>query len=135
MNFNELLASWQLNPGASEAAIQDAVTSLGHSLPSDYLEFLREHNGGEGFVGDDYLVLWQAEELDTFNREYQIDEYAPGLIAFGSSGGGDAYAFDMRTAAAPIVRVPFIGIELRYAKPMADTFTNLLRQMANHGKQ
>lgn len=100
------------------------------SLPLEYEQFLRKHNGGEGFVGDNYLVLWRAEELSTFNREYEVDRNAPGLLLFGSNGGGEGYGFDARVAGPPIVRVSFIGMDLRYATPVATDFDELLVLLA-----
>lgn len=123
------LKDWQLNAGATEEALRDVAVSLGHSLPTDYMQFLRKHNGGEGFVGDNYLVLWKAEDLSAFNREYEVDQYAPSLLLFGSNGGGEGYGFDTRSADMPIVRVPFIGMDLRYARPTADSFNELFIQL------
>lgn len=122
---------WQFNQGASERAIRSAITSLGRPLPADYVQFLHNHDGGEGFVGDNYLILWRAEELSTFNREYEVARYAPGLFLFGSDGGGEGYGFDLRDPAMPVVRVPFIGMELRYATPVATCFTDLIAHLEN----
>jgi hypothetical protein len=130
MRLEEELKNWQLNAGASEDAIRDAVSLQGCLLPADYLQFLREHNGGEGFLGNNYLILWQIEELNAFNQEYEVKQYAPGLVLFGSSGGGEGYAFDTRDEAMPVVQVPFIGMDLRYAKPVASSFTEALGQLA-----
>jgi hypothetical protein len=129
MKTEDVLKDWQLNAGASEDGIRDAVSSLGGSLPCDYLQFLRDHDGGEGFIGDNYLILWKAGELSTFNREYEVERYAPGLLLFGSDGGGEGYGFDTRDAAMPVVRVPFIGMDLRYATPVAMSFTDFLAQL------
>jgi hypothetical protein len=126
----ELLKSWQLNDGASEAALRDAASSLSHALPADYLEFMRKHDGGEGFIRDNYLILWRAEELAPFNAEYEVAQYAPGLILFGSSGGGEGYGFDARGESMAVVRVPFIGMAWEHAKPVAKSFTESLAQLA-----
>lgn len=125
----EILEGWQLNAGTTEEALRDAVVLLGHSLPPDYVQFLREHNGGEGFVGDNYLIVWKLEELSPFNREYEVDQYAPGLLLFGSNGGGEGYGFDTRSTDMPIVRVPFIGMDLQYAMPAANSFSDLFVQL------
>lgn len=124
------MEDWFLNPGASEEALEKAGATAGRPLPLDYLQFLRRHNGGEGFVGEGYLILWKAEELDAFNREYEVNDYAPGLFLFGSNGGGEGFAFDTRYADMPIVRVPFIGMDLQYATPVADGFDDLFAQLA-----
>lgn len=127
MSTNDLLNEWQLYDGAPESAIRDEIVKIGHSLPSDYVSFLNKHNGGEGFVDNDYLIIWKIEELSIFNLEYEVGKYAPGIFLFGSSGGGEAYGFDMRDPSMPIVRIPFIGMELQYAIPVARTFSELMK--------
>ena len=119
-----------MNPPASQAAIRGAASALGVPLPSDYVDFLRRHNGGEGFAGNNSVVLFKAEELKPFNDAYEIGEYAPGLVLFGSNGGGEGYAFDTRDGSMSVVRVPFIGMELRYARPIGKSFTDMLHQLA-----
>jgi hypothetical protein len=47
-------------------------------------------NGGEGSVGDTYVILWRIEELIEMSKAYDVAEYAPGLFLFGSDGGGEA---------------------------------------------
>lgn len=90
------LTNWHLNGPATEESIRQASLSLRIKLPPDYAEFMKKHNGGEGFIGDNYVILWRVEELAPFNRDYEVEQYAPGLIMFGSKGGGEAYAFDTR---------------------------------------
>ena len=131
MGADALLKDAVLNPPASEEAVRAAASALGISLPVDYADFLRNHNGGEGFAGIHAVVLFKAEELKPFNDAYEVNEYAPGLVLFGSNGGGEGYAFDTRDASMPVVRVPFIGMELRYADPIGKSFTDMLRQLNN----
>lgn len=119
-----------MNHGASEDAIRDASVLLGCSLPDDYTQSLRSHDGGEGFIGGNYLILWKVEELGIFNREYEVEKYAPGLLLFASSGGGAAYGFDTRDSAMPVVRVEFIGMNLDEAERVASSFTDFLRLLA-----
>ncbi|WP_258602373.1 SMI1/KNR4 family protein [Mesorhizobium sp. AR10] len=76
----------------AEAALVDGLSAnLGVTLPKDYTNFLKEHDGGEGFIGDSYIVLFKAEELADFNREYEVEKYAPGILLFASNGGGEGY--------------------------------------------
>ena len=121
---------FDLRGGAPESTIADAEAKLRWALPNDYKELLRNANGGEGFIGENYLILWAAEELAQFNKEYQVQDYAPGLILFGSDGGGEGFAFDTRSSPAPIVQVPFIGMELNYARPVAASFDQFLVKLA-----
>ena len=124
------LTEGQLDPPADPVVVEGLASNLGVALPDDYLDFLRQHNGGEGFVGDNYIIFWKTEELSDFNREYEVEKYAPGIFLFGSSGGGEGYGFDTQSAALPIVRVPFIGMERRYAEPVAKDFPDLFTKLA-----
>ena len=104
------------------------------SLPSDYVAVLRRFDGGEGFVGDgSYLMLWKAEELATFNEEYSVREYCPGVVLFCSSGGGEAFAFDAHESSWWIVRVPFVGMSRELIEPLADSFSGFLEVLAAEG--
>lgn len=124
------LTDGQLDPPADPDVVERLSSRLGLTLPSDYLAFLRQHNGGAGFVGGDYIVFWKAEELADFNRDYEVEKYAPGILLFGSDGGGEGYGFDTHSAAMPVVRVPFIGMAREYAEPVADDFSSVFLRLA-----
>jgi cell wall assembly regulator SMI1 len=129
LSFEQLLAEFSGQSRATEQLLQAAEKALGVELPADYRSFLEKFNGGEGFIGKHYLILWKAEDLDKFNRDYQVDEYAPGFLMFGSSGGGDGFAFDTRSAPYRVMQVPFIGMSLDDAFFVSDSFTRLLERM------
>lgn len=117
------------NSPAAAAQVAAAENQLGKSLPSDFREFLLLTNGGEGMIGENYVMLWSADELSQYNKSYQVSDYAPGLLLFGSDGGGEAYAFDTRTSPSTVVMVPFVGMSLEDAKPVAPTFTAFLKKL------
>jgi len=116
--------------GPAESEVVDGLSArLGVELPKDYAAFLKEHNGGEGFVHDNYIIFFKAEELADFNREYEVEKYAPGILLFASNGGGEGYGFDTEDPAMPIVRIPFIGMNRQsaelIARDLADLFSRL----------
>lgn len=127
--IKELLTDFTGNEGASDEALLKAESSSGFSFPDDYKSFLAELNGGEGFVGEEYLILWKAEELGQFNLEYEVVKYAEGLFLFASNGGGEGFAFDIRDSSYPIVQVPFIGMTYGDARNVADNFNQFLERM------
>lgn len=62
----------------------------GVELPEEYVAFMKAHNGGEGNIGESWLVLFPIEELQEINDDYQ--EYLPeGNIIIGSNGGGELF--------------------------------------------
>jgi SMI1 / KNR4 family (SUKH-1) len=117
------------SPPVSARALRAAEQALGKALPEDYKAFLQEHNGGNGFIGSTYFILWQAEELAEFNDGYQVSRYAPGLLIFGSNGGGDAFAFDTRTSPYRMMQVPFVGMSTADEFHVAGSFKELLERM------
>jgi len=127
---NRLLSAFNGNEGAADGVIDQLEAESGLLLPSAYSQLLRDMNGGEGFVGPSYLILWKAEDLVSMNSAYEVNEYAPGLFVFGSDGGGEAFAFDTRDPAMPIVTVPFVGMDLSLARPMAPDFDAFLAELS-----
>lgn len=121
-----LLTAFNGNLPADEAAIRELEVAAGIRLPSEYVAFLRQHDGGEGFVGHAYLILWRLKELVELNKAYEIETYVPGLFAFGSDGGGEAFAFDLRATPPAVVAVPFVGLDLSLARPIAADFDSFL---------
>lgn len=63
-------------------------------LPEDYVEFKKKHNGGEGDIGEAWLVLYSLEELQEINDDYEIEQFLPDHIIIGSDGGGELYGID-----------------------------------------
>ena len=95
-------------------------------IPQQYVEYLRSNGVFEGFTRGDaepgYVALWPLDKLADYNADVEIEVYAPGFIAFGGDGGGELLAFDVSGA---VVMLPMIGMKLRYATRVADSFQDL----------
>ena len=97
------------------------------------MKFILTSNGGEGWVGENsYLSLWKIDEIVSLNEAYEVSEFAPGLILFGSDGGLNAYAFDSRNE-SNIVEVPFIGMDLMEVKNCGRNFVEFLKYLHKSG--
>jgi hypothetical protein len=120
------------NPASTEsvALLEQHFSRFGKELPSDLREIFETSDGAEGFVNGHYLILWSVGEIFEYNKSTQVDVFAPGLILFGSSGGGETYAFDSRGSEMPIVKVPNIGMSLKDAIVEASTLTEFLEKLA-----
>jgi hypothetical protein len=117
------------NPPASEQAISDLMAALGKPLPSSFLAFFRRANGGEGFVGKQYVQLWRAEDLLKSNLGYRVDEFAPGFFLFGSDGGGEAYAFDLSSNDSAVLEIPFIPLDRQESRRITDSFDSFVARI------
>lgn len=123
------LARFALRGPADPARLAAAEDAFGAELPADYKRFMLAHDGGEGWVGDHYLVLWRVADLSPFNADYGFPEHAPSLIGFGGNGGGEAFAFDKRAALRSVVTAPLIGLSDEDAIPVAVSLDALLDRM------
>ena len=117
---------FKFNPPASSREIARLRDFLGMDLPEDYLSFMMKGNGGEGWIGEKYLMLWPIEELLAYHQAYQMSKYAPGFLLFGSNGGLEAFAFDTRIAPVRIVSIPFIGFTPSEAIDLGTSFSHFL---------
>jgi hypothetical protein len=84
----DILERFTGNPPVRPESLVEFEARSGIRLPDEYQSFLLRSNGGEGFIGDGYVILWQIEELLQLNAGYEVATNAPGLFAFGSDGGG-----------------------------------------------
>jgi len=124
------LTEGQLNSPAAASAVDGLSARVGVALPESYIEFFKAHDGGEGFIGDNYIIFWRVEEVVDFNREYEVEIYAPGIFLFASNGGGEGYGFDTLDVAMPVVRVPFIGMDRQHAISVARDIPDLFAHLA-----
>ena len=118
-------------PDEIDELFADFVAEVGPIPHQDYLAFMREHNGCDGPVGrEGNISIWRLEEVISATEGYDVAEFAPGLLLFGSDGGNEAYAFDRQDPGWPIVSVPLVGLSRKEMKFVAPTFSEFIRQLA-----
>jgi len=67
--------------------------------------------------------VWSAEEVLERNRGYEVPGRLPGFFGFGSNGGGELLAFDMRRGqACPVVAIPFVPMDAEEAIAVSESF-------------
>ena len=65
----KLFAEFDVKPAASPAAVARCQSDLKFPLPAEYMQFLEQMNGGEGFIGENYLRAWPVEDLIQNNKD------------------------------------------------------------------
>jgi hypothetical protein len=97
-------------------------------LPPEYVGYFAGNGLKEGSLSVEpgWFQLWAPAEIEQLNRAYQVPEFAPGFLGFASSGGGEMLAFD---AKGRIVMIPFIGMSPRYARPVADSWSEFVEKI------
>lgn len=75
---------------------------------------------GELSVAPEWYVLWQPEEVEKINKDYEVSKYAPNFISFGGNGGGELLVTNQQ---GEIFYVPAICISLDSAIKIAGGFS------------
>jgi hypothetical protein len=81
--------------GATDDSIQDLQKHLDFKLPNEYLDLMKEFNGGEGEVGENsWLCLFPVEKLVSINQNYHLlMEQIPDYFLFGKDAADTGFAF------------------------------------------
>lgn len=81
--------------GASEEVIKKLKEQITFELPEDYLELMKEFNGGEGELGENsWLCLFPIEDLTMTNLDYGLlMDQIPDYFLFGKDAADTGYAF------------------------------------------
>lgn len=125
-------AVWKRKPPAENTVIQKLIAASKKRLPDDYITLLHYSNGGEGDMGIEpgWFQIWPAEKVIELNQIYKIEETLPGLFGFGSNGGGELLAFDMRGGEPwEVVMIPFIPMRQKEAILIADSFQKFVQSI------
>ena len=96
--MQEIPWRWCADEPAPEADLQQLKELSPVELPQTYIDLLAKANGYEGALSVDplWLILYPSREAIEIAQSGAFKEFFPDLFVFGSSGGGDAVAFDAR---------------------------------------
>ena len=98
-------------------------------LPKEYIEYVSSDGIKEGeadFEFGGYFRLEPLENLSVVNKEIEIEEYAPGFVAFASDGGGEVFVFDHE---GKIYLMPLIGMDSNEAMLVAECWKDYEKQI------
>src|SRR3954470_4098442 len=92
---------------------------------------MRLHNGGEGSLTEEgrYVNFWPLEVLMKYNRDYEVQDYAPEVFLLGSDGGG--IAFGIRRNDGSFIKVDFIDMSNENASGVGNDFEEFIGFLAN----
>src|SRR5256712_13767877 len=96
------LPGMKLAPKGAPKEALDAIAGL----PADLRAFLEQHDGGRGKVGKQPLVLWGAVQIAGEGQSQEVSLSTPGLLLFGTDGGGEGGGVLAPSRDTRDVRVP-----------------------------
>lgn len=118
------------NGPAEESVFKSFLSRSPQNLPHDYIEFIKNINGGEGDLAIEpgWFQLWRLQDVYTQNQGYQVGKYYPEYFCFGSSGGGVMFAFK-KDGSTAVYGIPFDSIDQEDIQIVAEDFLTFARAM------
>jgi hypothetical protein len=97
------------------------------NLPEEYALYYGSDSPKEGALSVQplWFQLWPPDQVGQLNRDYQVAEFAPGFVGFGSNGGGELLAFD---ASGRVFMIPFVGMCAEDARSVADSWSQFVEK-------
>ncbi|AMM50711.1 hypothetical protein TH61_05315 [Rufibacter sp. DG15C] len=131
-HIEEILAKYEVprRTGLANSTIEEVEVKTGISLPKDYTDFLTNYQGFEKLIGEEYVQLWDLEDLVEQNEGYLILENLPATIGIGSNGAGELIALErVNEEEVKVVLTPFVDLSQDYHIPIGDSFTDFLQRL------
>ncbi len=108
---------------------------IGFELPSDYKSFLSGYIGHGTKIGEEYIKLWDKNDLLSFNGEYEIIGNLSGIIGIGDNGAGELIGIEkLDDGKLRIALTPFIDMDKRYNVDIGESFADFLIRLDNGKK-
>jgi hypothetical protein len=105
---------------------------IGFELPDDYKYYLSNFNYFEGFLGPEYLKLFDYDNLLERNQEYGIREVLSNTIMIGNNGSSEFIAIECLNAKGyRVVLSPLIDLSDEYHIEIGASFSDMLDRLNN----
>jgi len=130
----ELLIKYNCPKRAAKpiVTVEEIENTVNFKLPDDYLTFAQNYSGFEEFIGEEFVRLWDFDELAERNKGYQIFTYLPKTLGIGGNGGGVFIAMEqLDDGKLRIVLSPFIDLDRQYHIEIGTSFTDFLMRLDN----
>lgn len=89
--------------------IEDKIDFI---IPEDYNEFLTNYTGFENHIGEQYVIVWDLNELMEFNTDYEVFELIQNGLGIGSNGSSEMIVLKMDdNKEFKILLVPYLDLD------------------------
>ncbi len=76
-----------------------------YKLPDEYVELLKESNGGDFLKGEAEYQMFSLLEVVEYYELYNFSEFMPFALPFAMDGCGEFYLFNMRCSDNAVYKV------------------------------
>ena len=115
---------------SDDTDLLDIEREIGFKLPEDYKDFISRYGGHGTQMGEEYIKLWDRENLLSVNKGYEIFENLPETIGIGDNGAGEFIGIEkLNDGGLRIILTPFIDLDKQYHIEIGKSFTDFLLKL------
>ena len=124
--------SFQKRTEKPKTTIEEVENRINFLLPEDYKFYATNYIENESFVGNEFVRLWDFNEILELNSGYEITEYLKNTIAIGGNGSGEFIAIEnLENGEYRIVLSPFIDLDNINHIEIGNSFTDFFERLEN----
>lgn len=118
-----------------KTTIEEIENIIHFKLPEDYKDYILNYAGFEKSIGEEYVRLWDFDELIEINKAYEIFDNLPKTLGIGTNGGGEFIALEqMRGNDVRVILSPFIDLDRQYHIEIGISFSDFLERLDKRQK-
>ena len=122
--------NWPTSTTSTDTDLLDIEREIRFELPADYKDFLSRYRGHETQIGEEYIKLWDKENVLSSNQGYEIFKNLPGTIGIGDNGAGEFIGIEkLADGKLRIILTPFIDLDKQYHIEIGSSFTDFLLKL------
>jgi len=132
-NIDNLISRLNRNDAPTERDYTNFLQKIDFVIDSGFKDFIRSYDGAEGEInGEDFIILWNIEDLLALNPYYKGIDECKNLFFFGTDGSNLGFAFDKKTGF--VVSIDFLEIAQKEPNKMASSFGEFLERFLKNDK-
>ena len=122
--------SFQKRTKKPKITIKEVENKINFSLPEDYKFYAENFVENESFIGNEFIRLWDFNEILKINSEYEILENLKNTIAIGGNGNSEFIAIEfLKSMEYRIILSPFIDLDETYHIEIGNSFTDFFERL------
>jgi hypothetical protein len=122
--------SFQKRTEKPKTTIEEVENKIDFSLPEDYKFYATNYIENESFVGNEFVRLWDFNEILEINSEYKIIESLKNTIGIGGNGSSEFIEIEkLENGECRIVLSPFIDLDKTYHIEIGNSFTDFFERL------
>jgi hypothetical protein len=132
--FEEILSkyNWPKRTEKPLVTIDQIESIVKFNLPFDYKTYIQNYLDFEEHIGQEFIRLWDFDELLETNKRYGIFDNLPNTLGIGGNGSSEFIAIELVDGNNyRIVLSPFIDLDKQYHIEIGKSFTDFLVRLDN----